>query len=77
MRGIFPKLMMMMRCFARFQVLQYNDKTQTWSEIGKLENARQYHAIAEANLRLVCFGIGNLNPKRIIIVVVVVKSWKD
>ena len=41
------------------QVLQYNAKAGTWSEMErKLKRARRYPAIVEANLRAVCFDIG-------------------
>ena len=42
------------------QVFQYEEGQ--WSEMNKkLGRGRSYHAIAEVNLRAVCFGIGNLN----------------
>ena len=44
------------------QVLQYDSESGQWSEMDqKLERGRGEHAIAEVNLRAVCFGIGNLN----------------
>ena len=45
------------------QVLQYEIESGHWSKIDqKLERGRLgSHAIAEVNLRDVCFGIGNLN----------------
>ena len=45
-------------------MLQYNvDGRGAWTEMdGKMREGRSAHAIVEANLGAVCFGIGNLNP---------------
>ena len=40
-----------------FQVLEYNVAAATWTEIGNLETARAFHAIAE-----VPCPVGNINP---------------
>ena len=44
------------QCFLLVQVLVYNASTDTWSKRGTMERGRWYHAIVEANLRVVCFG---------------------
>ena len=42
------------------QVFQY--EKEQWSKMDlNLERGRSWHAIAEVNIRSVCFGIGNLN----------------
>ena len=48
-------------CFF-LQVLLFSPSTNAWTLIAKLKTKRGFHAIAEVNLRAVCFGIGNLNP---------------
>ena len=50
-----------MSCFS-LQVLLFSPSTNAWTQIGKLQIGRSFHAIAEVNLHAVCFGIGNLNP---------------
>ena len=46
-------------CFC-LQVLQFNVEAGTWTQIGKLQKSRSYHAITEVNLAaFVC--VGNLN----------------
>ena len=50
------------------QVFQYEEGQ--WSKLDhNLERGRSYHAIAEVNLRSVCFGIGNLNLIKSILVI--------
>ena len=44
------------------QVLQYDSESGQWSQMDqKMEKGRRDHAVAEVNLRAVCFGIGNLH----------------
>ena len=40
------------------QLLQYNVAADTWSEVGRMEKERYYHAIAEVNLGAICPEIG-------------------
>ena len=43
-------------------MLQYNETTKTWDEVGKQEKARKDHAIAVARVPLACFLPGNTSP---------------
>ena len=64
-------ILWLVSCFC-LQVLQYNvDGRGAWTEMdGKMREGRSAHAIVEANLGAVCFGIGNLNPNKTI------KDWR-
>ena len=39
------------------QVLQYEETTGAWSEIGKMKKARNYHAVVAVDKSLYCSGI--------------------
>ena len=52
--------------FAGLQVLQYDDRSGTWSLIGKQKKPRRDHAIVEAIVPPVCGVAGNLSPDKII-----------
>ena len=39
------------------QVLQYEEAAGTWSEIGKMEKARDWHGVVEIDSSLLCSGI--------------------
>ena len=45
-------------------MLRYDAAADTWSQIGKMEVARDAHAIVEANLGLICAAIGNLKSMK-------------
>ena len=52
------------RCLISSQVLQYNETAETWSVIGRMEKARVYHAVVEADVALFCPGfVGQTNRK--------------
>lgn len=38
------------------QVLQYNKRSATWTEIGKMRLERNYHATVEVDLSIFCAG---------------------
>merc|ERR1711962_169241 len=38
----------------RDEVLQYEETTEAWSEIGKMKKARDYHAVVEVDVSLFC-----------------------
>ena len=47
-------------------MLQYEETTETWTEIGKMKKARSWHAIVPVDdVSLFCYGIvGQTNEKR-------------
>ena len=45
------------------QVLQYEEAAGTWSEIGKMEKARDWHGVVEIDSSLLCSGIVGQNNK--------------
>ena len=48
------------------QVLQYEERTGAWSEIGKMKEARNYHAVVEVDASLFCPDIdGQTNKKQL------------
>ena len=49
-----------------YKVLQYEETTRTWSEIGKMKKARTFHAVVEVDVSLFCPGIvGLINKKQL------------